>query len=405
MKRRLARSRATIALASSLAAALAFTACGADSTGSGGGDGDTIKIGMILPIDSAATSLPNTVAAAKVAEKAVNSRGGVNGKSIEVITCDDKADPATAATCVQKLINDDNVVALGGSLSYAGDAIYPALKAASVVNFGNYPAAAPDLQDPLSYPFVNGIGGWASVAAAGLSAPDTKISKLAVVVTEGAAADVIFPDITKAAEAQGITTELVGVPITITNFAPIAAKVKASGADGIAFAIVPDLVAPAYVAFQQEGISDLPVIMSGGNPTDNVVKDIESRGYKPIWGVNLVQDPSKSALRKQYNDEIAQFGGDVGGVNDHLTDVTTFSWLSITKLADVLAELPTIDRKSLKEYLDKQSAFDTGMTEPLDFTKASTESFPRGFNRWASTGQLSGGEILQPDLTWIQQAS
>lgn len=405
MKRRLVRSRATIALAGSLAAALAFTACGADSTGSGGGDGDTIKIGMILPIDSAATSLPNTVAAAKVAEKAVNSRGGVNGKNIEVVTCDDKADPATAATCVQKLLNDDNVIALGGSLSYAGDAIYPALKAANVVNFGNYPASAPDLQNPLSYPFVNGIGGWASVAAAGLSAPDTKITKLAVVVTEGAAADVIFPDVTKAAEAKGITTELVAIPITITNFAPIAAKVKASGADGIVLAPVPDQVAPAYVAFQQEGISNLPVIMAGGNPTDNIVKDIETRGYKPIWGVNLVQDPSKSALRKQYNDEIAQFGGEVGGVNDHLTEVTTFSWLSITKLADVLAELPTIDRAALKEYLDKQSAFDTGMTEPLDFTAASTESFPRGFNRWASTGELSGGEILQPNLTWVQQAS
>jgi ABC-type branched-subunit amino acid transport system substrate-binding protein len=405
MKRRLARSRATIALAGGLAAALAFTACGADSTGSGGGDGDTIKIGMILPIDSAATSLPNTVAAAKVAEKAVNSRGGVNGKNIEVITCDDKADPATAATCVQKLLNNDNVIALGGSLSYAGDAIYPALKAANVVNFGNYPASAPDLQNPLSYPFVNGIGGWASVAAAGLSAPGTKVNKLAVVVTEGAAADVIFPDVTKAAQAKGVTTELVAIPITITNFAPIAAKIKASGADGIVLAPLPDQVAPAYVAFQQEGISDLPVIMAGGNPTDNVVKDIESRGYKPIWGVNLVQDPSKSALRKQYNDEIAQFGDEVGGVKDKLTEVTTFSWLSITKLADVLAELPTIDRKSLKEYLDKQSAFDTGMTEPLDFTNASTETFPRGFNRWASTGQLSGGEILQPDLTWIQQAS
>ena len=47
----------------------------------------------------------------------LNATGGINGRPIELITVDDKSDPATAVSVATKLITQDNVVALLGPLS------------------------------------------------------------------------------------------------------------------------------------------------------------------------------------------------------------------------------------------------------------------------------------------------
>src|SRR3954464_7314217 len=42
----------------------------------------------------------------------VNQRGGVNGRKIQLITLDDKFEPAVSAKNAEKLINEDKVFAL-----------------------------------------------------------------------------------------------------------------------------------------------------------------------------------------------------------------------------------------------------------------------------------------------------
>src|SRR3974390_2339399 len=43
----------------------------------------------------------------------LNDRGGVNGNKIDVIYMDDKAAPSEAASNAKKLMDDDNVLAVG----------------------------------------------------------------------------------------------------------------------------------------------------------------------------------------------------------------------------------------------------------------------------------------------------
>jgi branched-chain amino acid transport system substrate-binding protein len=79
--------------------------------------GDTIKIGFFGPL-TGPTSLAGIalMQGAEMKFDEINASGGVLGHPIEFVTCDDKSTPEEAVKCVQKLINQDHVLEIVGSL-------------------------------------------------------------------------------------------------------------------------------------------------------------------------------------------------------------------------------------------------------------------------------------------------
>jgi ABC-type branched-subunit amino acid transport system substrate-binding protein len=83
-----------------------------------------ITLGLIVsktsPLGAETFSGPMYGAQAYV--KALNERGGINGRTVRLITCDDNATGAGNRRCVRKLIDDDKVFAFVGNsiLSYSG---------------------------------------------------------------------------------------------------------------------------------------------------------------------------------------------------------------------------------------------------------------------------------------------
>ncbi len=119
---------------------LATGACG-DSDSGGSDDtfglkGEPIKLGNIGTYsgDSAGSHIAAKYAIEAWA-KSVNAAGGIDGRPVEVITADDKGDPATGATAVKKLVEQDKVVAIVGehSTGATGWAPYAAEKNIPVV--------------------------------------------------------------------------------------------------------------------------------------------------------------------------------------------------------------------------------------------------------------------------------
>ncbi|MGH9135404.1 MAG: hypothetical protein ACRDZZ_15800, partial [Ilumatobacteraceae bacterium] len=115
-------------------AALVFTACGDDDAASGdtgapssdapadtatpddttapadtgapddsGGEatGEPIKVMTEAPVDSQVAPYPNIQGAAEIYEQWINDRGGIAGRPLDVIFCDDRADAAEAANCAR----------------------------------------------------------------------------------------------------------------------------------------------------------------------------------------------------------------------------------------------------------------------------------------------------------------
>ncbi len=94
-------------LALAMASSMLFTSCGGS---------DVIKIGAIDPLTGAqAVFGQDSINGKKMAVEEINAKGGVLGKKIELISEDDGAQAAQAATVATKLITQDKVVAIAGA--------------------------------------------------------------------------------------------------------------------------------------------------------------------------------------------------------------------------------------------------------------------------------------------------
>lgn len=97
-----------------IASIFTFAACG-----SGGGKDETIKIGAFGPLSGDVAAYGTAmVDSAKLAIEEINKAGGIDGKQIELVVYDTKADRSEAVNIYNKLRDSDKVVAIiGGTIS------------------------------------------------------------------------------------------------------------------------------------------------------------------------------------------------------------------------------------------------------------------------------------------------
>jgi len=99
------------ALIAALSLAALLASCG------GGASSKEIKIGGIGPVTGeAATFGISTKQGMELAVEEWNAKGGVLGKQVKLVFADDKGDPAEGATVYTKLIQQDKVVAIVGTV-------------------------------------------------------------------------------------------------------------------------------------------------------------------------------------------------------------------------------------------------------------------------------------------------
>ncbi|QOV37620.1 ABC transporter substrate-binding protein [Streptomyces ferrugineus] len=142
-------------------AAAALVACASLAVGCGvipgttGGSGDgTITVMTWAPQDTKATNKPGMPALAQAYARWVNAQGGIGGRKLKVLTCNERNDSVAAARCADRAIDED-VVAVVGSYSQYGDTFLPSLEGAGIPYIGGYGVTNAEFTSPLSYP-VNG---------------------------------------------------------------------------------------------------------------------------------------------------------------------------------------------------------------------------------------------------------
>ncbi|MER7740522.1 ABC transporter substrate-binding protein [Streptomyces sp. NPDC096538] len=159
LPRPLARTARAGALATGALAACAalVSGCGIVPGVTGGSGDDTITVMTWAPEDTGglgATDKAGMPAFAEAYGRWVNARGGINGRRLEVLTCDEGDDPLAAARCARRAVAE-NAVAVVGSYSRHGDAFLPTLETAGIPYIGGYGITHDEFTSPLSYP-VNG---------------------------------------------------------------------------------------------------------------------------------------------------------------------------------------------------------------------------------------------------------
>ena len=186
---------------------------------------------MTLTSETGPMMFPEIAASAKAAAKAINAAGGVSGRMIEIITCDDKLTPEAGADCARKAISEKVTAVVGASTGVSGDAYMPILEKAGIPSVANIPNSTAETTSPLSYPISSSalliVAGGSVLKAAG----STKVQYLGPNIPA-------FVGLMQLVEALlgGAGVKFNGTtfyPVTATDYTQFAASAYGSGADGV----------------------------------------------------------------------------------------------------------------------------------------------------------------------------
>jgi len=302
----------TLLVLSVASCAVAGSSGSADSRGDEAGDGP-IKIGYIgaLSGGSAFMGVPGGNGM-NLAVSEINEAGGVAGRQLELISIDDKADPATSATAAQKLVSEDRVVAvIGGPNSGT-------VKANNVIITG---AGVPQLiaiasEDSLIDPDGENFGltfrttennsyDVGAIASLFESANYKAICLLADTTAYGEGG---VASIRKVFEKRGLAIEAVEQhPVNATDMTAQALSLRDAGCDAIyLFSLAPD-GALFFKTMQQIGW-DVPVVGGRGLAGASFI----SLGGKAAEGLIVpgVVDPNKKEGAAYIEAYDAQYGSE-----------------------------------------------------------------------------------------------
>lgn len=328
------RVRRTAGASAALAAVLVLAACGskvdansASSSGSAGASaspaagaaaascvdtsGDTVKIGFLNSLSGTMAISEKTVHdSLQMAADEINAAGGVNGKSLTVITEDGASEPTVFAEKAEKLIKSDCVAAVfGGWTSASRKAMLPVFEGNNSLLF--YPVQYEGLESSKNI-FYTGATTNQQIVPALDYLKEQGVTSLFLV-----GSDYVFPrtanKIIKAyAAANGI--EIKGeeyTPLGDTEFSTIVNKVQSAGADAVFNTLNGDSNVAFFKQYKNVGLSPetMPVVSVsiaeeevGGIGLDNVA------GQLAAW--NYFQTIDTPANKKFVEDFKAKYGQD-----------------------------------------------------------------------------------------------
>jgi branched-chain amino acid transport system substrate-binding protein len=251
--------------------------------------GDTIKIGMVLPVTGPAAEIGKyALTGAKIALDRVNKSGGVLGKQVELVTEDDQTTNPGAVLAFSKLAAQPEIVAFLGSVrstqnhAMANDI----LKTGKPVCFGGTDPLLTKMGNPWLIRFrPNDTYSARVIASYGVETLGKK--NWALVHSTDAFGMSGFKVLSVALDKIGAKVMLdQGYPNQSQDFTPVVLAIKSSGADviGSYFTFETDQAIFAR-QLRQLGIT-LPWV---GSPTTVAVATLKLAG-PALWGTYAVAD-------------------------------------------------------------------------------------------------------------------
>jgi branched-chain amino acid transport system substrate-binding protein len=350
-----------------------------------------VTVGLIVsktsPLGPETFSPPSYGAQAYV--EALNAAGGVNGRTVKVVVCDDGSSGAGNLRCVHQLIDDDKVFAFAGNsiFDYAGA---ETVSQAGVPDVGGQPIGS--AYDQYQHLFSiygssaprNGTVGWDGTLYGGTEVQrwfkENLGARTAAVVAYNQADSLRFADYTtKALESEGYSVVREQVDFGVPNMDAAVIDMRDRGVD---------------IVFD--------TIDSTGNVT--LCKSMDANGLTvkakvtsvQSWGQSVVTDFAGSpncrralyatATDLNYADtsvaEVARFRDDMHAAfpeRDRLLSMWELEgWASAQWLTDAMESCGAqVTRTCVEAYLNRPEPYDGhGLLTPRDFTVSDDPSAP-----------------------------
>src|ERR1700683_298966 len=193
--------------------------------------GAPIPVVIIGAISSPAFSVPEQVGGADAAAKAINASGGINGRPIEVQSCNDMGTPNLSTSCAEKAVSSGDV-AVVGTLSIGGTQILPVLQSGGVADIGPDPVSPIEFTSPNSFPVQCGT---LCQDEGEVQILESHGVKTVSIPYEGdAAGEAALPLYANAAKKLGVkVVSEVSIPPTATDLSTYVSEINAGKPEGI----------------------------------------------------------------------------------------------------------------------------------------------------------------------------
>jgi ABC-type branched-subunit amino acid transport system substrate-binding protein len=323
---------------------------------------------------------PEVPEGAIAAAKAINARGGIKGRPVEIIPCDTHADPNTAAACGRTAVSQ-GVLAMVGDLTIYGNEFMPLLAQHKIASIGLEPATAADFTSPASFP----IAGGAPVVWAGMgeALAEAGAKKIALARQNIAPAAALGQFVNNGLRRFGITVANdVPVPPGAPDMSPYVAAALKGGTDGIIVGQA-EQDAVNFVLALRQADPGIKIALSATQLGD-VLKALRgnSEGIIEVASDTIAL---KNPAEKQYEKDMKAAG------YTNLTGFRLASYASVMVFGKVAARLPRMTAAGVFDALGQSRDLNVGLTPPLQFTTGGVAGLPRVFNPCLLATRISDG--------------
>ncbi len=382
------RTLTTLGIAMTTAiCALALAACGSGggSSSESSSGGETIKLMAMGPIEAPQFSLPSIGVGAEAAVDRINEEGGIGGKQVDLIVCNDENDPNKAVACAREAITEE-VAALVGGYTIFEPQVVPLIEKAGIPWVG--PTAIQNSTSP-NYFLLGGEGATLAFAM-GLYFDQQHCAKTVPVgenlPTAKAAAQLVELGV---AAGGGTPGEAVYGASDAADWGPVVAAATGEGGDCLALLTSATNGPKVVTAVAQSGeglrlaspLSILPgeSIKALGSAADGTIL---MSGYLPFSSGAPAVAELEAAARKI--DPKVPLDAELES-----------AYASVETFAKAVEGVPTVNAETAMKALPKLKGYDTGLGPVVDFTKTNpTKTFSRVVNTDVYVLEAKDGEVV-----------
>jgi len=334
--------------------------------------GDPVKL-MVIYEKTAGVAQPDQAKGAIAAAKEITASGGINGHPVEIIECDTKNDPNTAADCGRQAVSE-KVAAVVGQFSVQSGEFMPLLVQNKIASIGLNPATAADFTSLASFPITGGAPSTFGTLPNALA--DLGATKIALARVDLAAAAALAGFSNKALALKNL--KLVH-DVAVPQGAPDMSSYVAASLEGGTDAVVIGMAGQDAINFAQALRQANPNVKIAliSTETAKTVKALGD-GANGVVQANTLVTGTKAASDAQKAMNAAGFGDiDIG-----------LSYQAVQTFAAVAKDLPEITAAAVYDKLPTVENLDIGTLPLLQFKSPSGVGIPRIFNDCESAVQL-----------------
>jgi ABC-type branched-subunit amino acid transport system substrate-binding protein len=304
------------------------------------------------------TGIPDSILAGI---DAINASGGINGHHVKAINCDTQENPSLGGECTEQAISAGAVVVIGDTESSqtATDAL---LNNAKIPEIGSAILVAEALEDPLWFDTTGGPQAAFVGMPEALAAQGAKKVSIIYPTGLGPVDSQLVSAFEEGAKIAKVSVgNVVGVPLSTSDFAPAVASALAGGADGlVAFGLGASEV--SLVQAVRAADPSIPVATGTFTLTPSNISALGSSGNGLTVVGTGAQPTENIPAAKQYRADLKKYFGSAGLAQ--MSDQTFANWIDVQIFKDVASGLKQVTNKTLYNALKNTDVTSTGGFSP-----------------------------------------